>query len=318
MLSWFTLPRIPEPEVMDDSAEVEAYASAATQAYLDKIDDTFVEHAVRLVRGRSTGRALDIGTGPGQIVLKLARRPTLRDWHFIGVDHSANMIAQARKAALDAGLTGSSHRDPVELEGRGGACPEDERGNPAKRETPKSTAELVPSPPRRVEGAPEARLLGGPGLSPDMMASQEMLASAAEVPDLPQENLARVQFFIADGNRLPFPDASFDLVMSNSVLHHLVEPQRMLAEIARLAKPGAAILIRDLRRPSRLAYPLHVRWYGRHYSDLMYQLYSASVRSSYTVAELEGLLRRSRLQGARPFTHHRTHLGIERALGASS
>ncbi len=284
MLSWFTLPRISEPEVMDDSAEVEAYASAAAQAYLDKIDDTFVEQAVRLVRGRTTGRALDIGTGPGQIVLKLARRLALRDWTFIGVDRSANMIAQARKAALDAGLTGSSHRDAVELEGRGGTCPEDDQGNPAEKESPTSGAELVPSPPRRVEGAPEAR----------------------------------VQFFIADGNRLPFPNASFDLVMSNSVLHHLVEPQRMLAEIARLAKPGAAILIRDLRRPSRLAYPLHVRWYGRHYSDLMYQLYSASVRSSYTVAELEGLLRRSRLQGARPFTHHRTHLGIEQALDASS
>ncbi len=271
MLSWFTLPRIPEPEVMDDSAEVEAYASAAAQAYLDKIDDTFVEHALRLVRGRTTGRALDIGTGPGQIVLKLARRPALRDWHFIGVDRSANMIAQARKARDDAGLAGSS--------GHG-----------------LSRAELC-GPGQKAPGIPRS-------LRPDVFCR--------EAPE------ARVQFFLADGNRLPFPDASFDLVMSNSVLHHLAEPQHMFAEVARLAKPGAAILIRDLRRPSRLAYPLHVRWYGRQYPGLMYQLYCASVRSSYTVPELEELLRRSRLQGARPFTHHRTHLGIERALDASS
>jgi SAM-dependent methyltransferase len=68
--------------------------------------------------------------------------------------------------------------------------------------------------------------------------------------------------------------------MCNSVLHHLAEPHRLLSEVARLVKPHRAILIRDLRRPSRLAHPLHVRWYGRHYSGLMYQLYRASVRAT--------------------------------------
>src|SRR5712692_9536326 len=98
---WLALPRVPEPEVMDDSDEVEAYTSAATQAYLDKIDDTFIEHAVRLVAGCATGRALDIGTGPGQIVLKLARR--LLGWQFIGVDRSPNMIRQARASLAEPG-----------------------------------------------------------------------------------------------------------------------------------------------------------------------------------------------------------------------
>ena len=70
----FELTRVPEPEVMDDSVEVEAYTSASAQEFLDKIDDTFVEHALRLIGGKERGRALDIGCGPGQIVLKLARR----------------------------------------------------------------------------------------------------------------------------------------------------------------------------------------------------------------------------------------------------
>ena len=254
MFSWFTLPRVPEPEVMDDSAEVEAYASAATQAYLDKIDDTFVEHALRLVRGRTTGLALDIGTGPGQIVLKLARR--LPSWRFIGVDRSPNMIKQARESELALGHA-------------------EENG--------------APGLPRSVR--------------PDVLRRET-----------PEPFSSRVQFFHADANRLPFADASFDLVMSNSVLHHLAEPQRMLSEIARLVKPGRAILVRDLRRPSRLAYSLHVRWYGRHYSGLMYELYCASVRSSYTVMELEQLLLQSQLYGCTLFSHRRTHLGIERAL----
>jgi len=101
-------------------------------------------------------------------------------------------------------------------------------------------------------------------------------------------------------------------VMCNSVLHHLAEPRNLLAEMARVAKPGAAILLRDLRRPSRLAFPLHVRWHGRHYSGAMYELYRDSVHAAYTVPELQSLLDSSPLQGARVFVHHATHIGIER------
>jgi ubiquinone/menaquinone biosynthesis C-methylase UbiE len=233
-MSWFDLPRVPEPEAMDDSGEVEAYSSAAALGFLNKIDDTLVERAARLVAGRAAGRALDIGTGPGQIVLKLARR--LPGWEFAGVDRAANMIAQARASA-----------------------------------------------------------------------------SATTPP-------ARVQFMVGDGSRLPFPDHTFDLVICNSVLHHLAEPQQLFSEIERLAKPDGAILVRDLRRPSRFAFPLHVRWHGRHYSGLMYKLYCDSVRAAYTVGELEQMLRRSALEGTghkrrrptRVFTYHRTHIGIER------
>ena len=273
-MSWLDLRREPELEVMDDSDEVEAYSSAAAQAYLDRIDNTFVEHAVRLVAGRAAGRALDIGTGPGQIVLKLARR--LPGWQFIGVDRSANMIRQARASAA---RQGTALAVPSAVEEKA-ALAAGGRSFSSDISSDEGGAELVPSRPRRAEGAPEVR----------------------------------VQFFLADGNRLPFLDAHFDLVMCNSVLHHLAQPQRLFAEVARLVKPDGAILIRDLRRPSRLAYPLHVRWYGRHYSGLMYKLYCASVRSSYTVAELEQILSASPLAGACVFRHGRTHLGLERPV----
>jgi ubiquinone/menaquinone biosynthesis C-methylase UbiE len=237
---WLKLPRVPEPEVMDDSGEVEAYSSAAAQAHLNKIDDTFVDHAARLVHAQALrgkrGRALDIGCGPGQIVLKLAQR--LPGWQFTGVDRSANMVRQA------------------------------------------------------------------------LAARDEMARQTGDDP------AARVQFSVADGGNLSFPDGSFDLILCNSVLHHLEQPGRLLAEIARLASPGGAILVRDLRRPSRLKYSLHVRWHGRHYSGLMYKLYCDSVRAAYTPAELAGLLRASPLRDARLFTLGRTHLGFERPADA--
>ena len=273
-MGWLALPRVPEPEVMDDSDEVEAYSSAAAQAYLDKIDDTFIEHAVRLVAGCATGRALDIGTGPGQIVMKLARR--LSGWRFVGVDRSPNMIRQARASLAEPGGTGKHAGVPL-------AAPLDGIRRPAR-------------------------------------AGSELASPVSTHVGL---GIARAQFFVADGSRLPFADADFDLVTCNSVLHHLAQPQDLLTEVSRLAKPGGAILIRDLRRPSRLAYPLHVRWHGRHYSGLMYKLYCASVRSAYTAAELEEMLRASPLggtgpepaaagRGARVFAHGRTHLGLER------
>lgn len=99
-MSWLTSQRVPEPEVMDDSAEVEAYTSAAAEKYLDRIDDTFVEHALRL--GLRQGRALDVGTGPGQIPIKLTQR--LPDVHFIGIDRSENMLRQAREQATAQGV----------------------------------------------------------------------------------------------------------------------------------------------------------------------------------------------------------------------
>jgi ubiquinone/menaquinone biosynthesis C-methylase UbiE len=234
-MTWFDLPRTPEPEVMDDSGEVEAYSSAAARTYLSGIDDTFVDHALSLVSGRAVGRAIDIGTGPGQMVIKLAGR--LPGWHFVGVDRSGNMIRQA-------------------LDGLAAAAPS--------------------------------------GALSDLHLA------------------ARVEFLVADGNRLPFPDASFDLVLCNSVLHHLEKPARLLAEIGRVAAPDGAILLRDLRRPSRMAYPLHVRWHGRHYEGLMYKLYCDSVRSAYTAAELSALSRASPVRGLRPFRRGQTHLGLER------
>jgi ubiquinone/menaquinone biosynthesis C-methylase UbiE len=229
-MALFDMPRVPEPEVMDDSDEVEAYSSATAQAHLNIIDDTLVEHALRLVEGRERGVALDIGTGPGQIVIKLAKR--LVQWKFVGVDRSPGMIAQAQVnlAAADGELTG------------------------------------------------------------------------------------RVEFQVADGNRLPFADGSFDLVMCNSVLHHLAEPEKLLSEMSRLANSGGAILLRDLRRPGRFAYPLHVRWHGRHYSGVMYRLYCDSVRSAYTAPELKQLLASAALPRTRVFEHRSTHIGLERPI----
>jgi ubiquinone/menaquinone biosynthesis C-methylase UbiE len=45
-------------------------------------------------------------------------------------------------------------------------------------------------------------------------------------------------FLITDGERLPFPDQSFDVVYSNGVLHHTPDTAGAVREIYRVLKPG--------------------------------------------------------------------------------
>jgi SAM-dependent methyltransferase len=45
----------------------------------------------------------------------------------------------------------------------------------------------------------------------------------------------------ADAERLPFADASFDLVFCVATLHHALDLQAMVGELARVARPGAVV-----------------------------------------------------------------------------
>jgi ubiquinone/menaquinone biosynthesis C-methylase UbiE len=110
---------------------------------------------------------------------------------------------------------------------------------------------------------------------------------------------SRVQFRLGDVSNLPMPDRSLDLAVSMLSLHHWSDPMRGLTEIHRVLRPGGQLLLFDLRRDVRrlvywlLTFAQHVVVPGalRRAQEPL-----GSVQSSYSLRELDDLLRRSPFQ----------------------
>lgn len=57
---------------------------------------------------------------------------------------------------------------------------------------------------------------------------------------------------VADAHRLPFKDGSFDSVVARALIEHVEEPERVIAEVARVLKPGGV-----LKFSAPFMYPIH-------------------------------------------------------------
>jgi len=75
----------------------------------------------------------------------------------------------------------------------------------------------------------------------DMQLSSVEQALALAV----QRDVSNARFEVANIYDLPFPDGSFDAAFANTVLQHLREPARALAELRRVLRPGGIAGVRD-------------------------------------------------------------------------
>lgn len=66
----------------------------------------------------------------------------------------------------------------------------------------------------------------------------------------PEADRIGLSFVAADATRLPFPDDTFDAVTISFGLRNVVEPQRALAEFARVARPGARLVVAEFAAPT--------------------------------------------------------------------
>lgn len=93
-------------------------------------------------------------------------------------------------------------------------------------------------------------------------ASKAMLALARA--RLARTGLTHCAVRLADMYRLPLADASFDIAVLQMVLHYAEDPAGVLAEAARVLRPGGRLFVTDLARHERtdIAAKLAHRWPG--------------------------------------------------------
>ena len=60
------------------------------------------------------------------------------------------------------------------------------------------------------------------------------------VVDNPHLDEGRVGY----GERIPYPDGRFDVVVADNVLEHLDDPERVFAEVARVLAPGGSFIVK--------------------------------------------------------------------------
>ena len=207
-----------------DTAEAAAAYDAMAHG---EVDEAFADRVVAL--GASIGHFLDVGTGPAQIPILLARRcPDIR---ITAIDLSEEMLKIAERHVAAAGLA-----DRITLE--------------------------------RV-----------------------------------------------DAKCLPYPDNTFDGLISNSIVHHIHDAMSALQEMGRVARSEGVVLIRDLIRPETVAEAqAFVDQYAAGDTAYQQKLYYDSFLAAFTIAEVDEMLAQIDLPDAVVVQSTDRHWSIERAV----
>jgi ubiquinone/menaquinone biosynthesis C-methylase UbiE len=107
-----------------------------------------------------------------------------------------------------------------------------------------------------------ARHVTGLDLTPAMIEQAQARQRA--------KGLTNLAWLVGDAVPLPFPDASFSVVLTRYSFHHFLDPEAVLAEMVRVCRPGGRVAVIDVftssleqaeayNRVEKLRDPSHVR-----------------------------------------------------------
>lgn len=221
--------RIPEPELMDDESQAQAYAEAdfeePNSRFIELLQGAFPLEAI-------TGYVLDLGCGPGDITLRVAR--TWPQCIIHGVDGAAAMLQYAQQIAHKAGLD------------------------------------------------------------------------------------KRVQFVRGRLPEATLPREKYNVLISNSLLHHLPEPTILWNSLKRYGVHGAPVFIMDLYRPASCAEAQAlVKYYAADEPPILQRDFFNSLRAAFDPSEVQQQLAQTGLDSLQVEVVSDRHLAISGFLPAS-
>ncbi|MFB8790487.1 MAG: class I SAM-dependent methyltransferase [Potamolinea sp.] len=125
---------------------------------------------------------------------------------------------------------------------------------------------------------------------------------------------SQIKLEFVDAKQLPYPDEHFDMVVSNSLIHHLPNPLPFLQELKRVLKPNGAILLRDLIRPDSPEILNNiVENVAADCNSKQKQLFSDSLYAAFTLEEVNELIKQASLEGVIVYQSSDRHWTAERS-----
>ena len=122
----------------------------------------------------------------------------------------------------------------------------------------------------------------------------------------------RIEYHFMDAKALAFPDESFDAVFSNTILHHIPDPEPFLSEAWRVIKPQGVLLIRDLfRPPDEAGVQALVAKHTSGATEDQKQMFGDSLRAAFTAQELQQLLDKLHIEGVELVIDTDRHISIQ-------
>lgn len=113
---------------------------------------------------------------------------------------------------------------------------------------------------------------------------------------LPTAVLTRVQFIHGKLPEISLPQPAYDVIFSNSLLHHLPEPQTLWQVIKRYSRAGTQVAVMDLVRPASEKAALElVRRYSADEPAILKHDFYHSLLAAFTFQEIEEQLNQARL-----------------------
>jgi len=101
----------------------------------------------------------------------------------------------------------------------------------------------------------------------------------------------RIELAQVDAKQIPFQETLFDVVMSNSIIHHIPEPIHVLREAVRVTRPGGLLFFRDLVRPeSEAQLNQLVATYTAGANEHQQRMFAESLHAAFSLDEIRGLV----------------------------